>query len=79
MTVMALLTESLSVTHLPILDTAVDSGVIAMALYAVWAVRTGRRIRHVPICELTPQELEDFWADDQLFSHDHTNITGRQQ
>lgn len=76
---MALLTEPPSVTHLPILDTAVDSGVIAMALYAVWAVRTGRTLRHVPICELTPQELEDFWADDQLFAHDHTHTTGRPQ
>jgi hypothetical protein len=63
---MALFTEPPPVAHLPVFDTAVDSGVVAMALYAVWSVRTGRTLRHVPICELTPQELEDFWTDDQL-------------
>jgi hypothetical protein len=39
---------------------------LALALYAIWATRTGRTLRPVPVTELTPEELIDFWADDQL-------------
>ncbi|WP_242902733.1 hypothetical protein [Actinomadura terrae] len=38
----------------------------ARALFVVWAARTGRRLRHVPVERLSARELEDFWADDQL-------------
>jgi hypothetical protein len=39
---------------------------LALALYTVWAARTGRVLRSVPVTDLTPDELIDFWADDQL-------------
>ncbi|HEY7489452.1 MAG TPA: hypothetical protein VH912_33750 [Streptosporangiaceae bacterium] len=67
---MPLLTEPLPVTHLPVFDTTDDSDVVAMALYAIWAIRTGRTLRNAPISELTAEELEDFWADDQLWDHE---------
>jgi hypothetical protein len=43
-----------------------DDQTLAVLLVAVWAARTGRVLRPVPVSELTPQELVDFWADDQL-------------
>jgi class 3 adenylate cyclase len=39
---------------------------LALTLFALWAAKTGRRLRPVPIAQLTPQELIDFWADDQF-------------
>jgi hypothetical protein len=39
---------------------------LTLALYTVWAARTGRVLREVPVTELSPDELIDFWADDQL-------------
>ena len=39
---------------------------LAHALFTVWAARTGRMLRAVPITELTAGELIDFWEDDQL-------------
>lgn len=39
---------------------------LARALFTVWAVRTGRMPRPVPVTDLSPDELTDFWADDQL-------------
>jgi hypothetical protein len=45
---------------------AADAGLVARSLYTIWAVRTGRRLRDVPVSELTPEELVDFWADDEL-------------
>jgi hypothetical protein len=39
---------------------------LAHALFTVWAARTGRTLRAVPVTELTAGELLDFWADDQL-------------
>lgn len=43
-----------------------DDALLARSLYTTWAVRTGRMPRAVPVTELTPEELIDFWADDQL-------------
>jgi hypothetical protein len=43
-----------------------DTALVARALFTVWAARTGRVPRDVPISELTPEELIEFWADDQL-------------
>lgn len=40
--------------------------VLAHALFTVWAARTGRTLREVPVTDLTAGELVDFWADDQL-------------
>lgn len=38
---------------------------VARLLFSSWAVRTGRTLPHVPVSELTPGQLEDFWADDE--------------
>jgi hypothetical protein len=43
-----------------------DDRTLALLLVAAWAARTGRVLRPVPVSELTPEELVDFWADDQL-------------
>jgi hypothetical protein len=43
-----------------------DDHAIALALTTVWAIRTGRRLRPVPVSELSEQELVAFWADDQI-------------
>ena len=39
---------------------------LARLLFTVWAVRTGRMLRPVSVTDLSPDELTDFWADDQL-------------
>jgi hypothetical protein len=43
-----------------------DAEQMAISLFTVWAARTGRTLRNVPVSELTARELEDFWTDDQL-------------
>jgi hypothetical protein len=43
-----------------------DTAVMALMLFTVWSARTGRILPPVPIEDLTAQELEDFWADDQM-------------
>ena len=43
-----------------------DDQVLALMLIAIWTVRTGRALRTVPVRELSPEELVNFWADDQL-------------
>jgi hypothetical protein len=43
-----------------------DDRTLALLLVTVWAARTGRVLRPVPVNELTHEELVDFWADDQL-------------
>jgi hypothetical protein len=43
-----------------------DTALIALSLFTVWAARTGRVLRDAPISDLTPEELIEFWADDQL-------------
>jgi hypothetical protein len=43
-----------------------DDRTLALLLVTVWAARTGRVLRPVPVNELTSEELVDFWADDQL-------------
>lgn len=40
--------------------------VLALSLFTVWAARTGRNLRPVPLSELTAEELVAFWADDQV-------------
>lgn len=43
-----------------------DMVLVGLSLFTVWATRTGRSLREVPIVELSAQELMDFWADDDL-------------
>ena len=46
-----------------------DTALVALSLFTIWSARTGRVLRDVPISELTPEELIEFWADDQLEEH----------
>jgi hypothetical protein len=39
---------------------------LSLLLTTAWAARTGRVLRPVPVTELSPEELVNFWADDQL-------------
>ena len=39
---------------------------LALILITAWAIRTGRVLRTARISELSPAELVEFWADDQL-------------
>jgi hypothetical protein len=39
---------------------------LSLLLIAAWAARTRRVLRPVPVNELSPKELVNFWADDQL-------------
>jgi hypothetical protein len=50
-----------------------DDAALARSLFTTWAIRTGRSLRAVPVTELTPEELIDFWADDQLESMPETD------
>lgn len=43
-----------------------DTTLVALCLYTVWAARTGRVLREVPLADITSEELVGFWADDQL-------------
>lgn len=43
-----------------------DNQALAVSLITTWTMRTGRMLRPVPVSELTPAELVNFWADDQL-------------
>jgi len=45
---------------------APDDRALALLLITAWATRTRRVLRPVPVSELTPEELVNFWADDQL-------------
>ncbi|REF00025.1 hypothetical protein [Thermomonospora umbrina] len=54
---------------------ATDTVMVALSLFTVWAARTGRTLRDVPVGDLTAHELEEFWIDDR-FEGDHTAPTG---
>ena len=41
-----------------------DDALMARLLIVTWRVTTGRTIRDVPPCELSEEELINFWADD---------------
>lgn len=43
-----------------------DDHDLALSLITTWTMRTGRILRPAPVSELTPEELVNFWADDQL-------------
>jgi hypothetical protein len=43
-----------------------DDRALALLLITTWATRTGRALRPAPVSELAPEELVNFWADDQL-------------
>ncbi|RMI42070.1 hypothetical protein EBO15_20670 [Actinomadura harenae] len=43
-----------------------DDADLALLLITTWALRSGRSLRPVPVHALTIEELETFWADDQL-------------
>ena len=47
-------------------QSGLDDRVLALALITVWATRTGRILRNVPVGELSPDELVAFWTDDQI-------------
>jgi hypothetical protein len=57
----------------PVRATMADAGpgayedqLLAVLLTTIWSVRTGRTLPPVPVSELSPEELVNFWADDQL-------------
>jgi hypothetical protein len=54
-----------------------DDRTLALLLVTVWAARTGRVLRPAPPSELTPEELVDFWADDQLWQQPRTPVLRR--
>lgn len=39
---------------------------MALCLFSLWAIRTGRRLPDRPYTALTRDELEAFWAGDEL-------------
>ncbi|MFI6520567.1 hypothetical protein ACIBF1_33795 [Spirillospora sp. NPDC050679] len=43
-----------------------EDALMALTLMTTWAMRTGRALRSVPVEELSVEELEAFWADDDL-------------
>jgi hypothetical protein len=43
-----------------------DDRALALLLITTWAARTGRILRPAPVSDLAPEELVNFWADDQL-------------
>ena len=43
-----------------------EDQLLALLLTTIWATRTGRALPPVPVSDLSPGELMDFWADDQL-------------
>src|SRR5882724_10616134 len=45
---------------------AYEDQLLAVLLTTIWATRTGRTLPPVPVSELSPEELVNFWADDQL-------------
>jgi hypothetical protein len=45
---------------------AYEDHLLAVLLTTIWATRTGRTLPPVPVSELSPEELVNFWADDQL-------------
>jgi hypothetical protein len=45
---------------------ACEDQLLAVLLTTIWAIRTGRTLPPVPVSELSPEELVNFWADDQL-------------
>ncbi|WP_067481950.1 hypothetical protein [Actinomadura hibisca] len=58
-------------------DATADDALMALSLITVWSMRTGRSLRPVPVSELTAQELEDFWADDQMVAPDGASGVSR--
>ncbi|WP_157433194.1 hypothetical protein [Actinomadura rifamycini] len=47
-------------------DRTDEDAYLALALVTVWALRSGRPLPAVPLGELTTEELETFWADEQM-------------
>jgi len=43
-----------------------EDQLLAHLLTVIWATRTGRTLPPGPVSDLSPEELMDFWADDQL-------------
>jgi hypothetical protein len=43
-----------------------EDTILAVSLFTVWAIRTGRALPDAAVTDLTPEELTEFWADDQL-------------
>lgn len=54
-------------------DLTVEDAYLALALVTVWALRTGRSLPTVPLSELTIEELETFWADEQMLCEVNSN------
>lgn len=62
-----------------------DADPMALCLFTVWAVRTGRRLPDPPFTQLSPAELVEFWTDDHLEDRyqppthrpQHPNLLGR--
>ena len=43
-----------------------DDQSLALLLASIWAARTGRALPEGPVSELGPEELMNFWADDEF-------------
>lgn len=56
--------------HRTATELAGDDAHMALALITVWAIHTGRSLPQAPMSELTAEELEDFWADEQMLIND---------
>ena len=43
-----------------------EDRILAILLINTWTLTTGRTLRNVPPCQLTEEELINFWADDSI-------------
>ncbi|WP_131738752.1 hypothetical protein [Actinomadura roseirufa] len=50
----------------PASGAAGDTAVLALSLFTTWAARTGRSLPAGPVDDLSPEEIIEFWVDDQL-------------
>ena len=48
-----------------------DDDILALTVITIWATRSGRMLRAVPISELSAEELVSFWADDLMEEQQH--------
>ena len=50
---------------------------LALMLTSTWSVLTGRRLRDVPVRELTKEELIEFWSDWGFARAAYSNYSNR--
>lgn len=56
-----------------------DEATMALTLVTTWIIRTGRSIPPVPVNELSAEEIEDFWADEQMLDKETSSPSHAQQ